>query len=82
MALVLTVCGGVAAATRHFFPQAAPGALQVVGRACLSPKHTVYLLRVGGRELLVGVGPQAAPALIAELDDVRQIEPNHPREES
>jgi hypothetical protein len=36
----------------------------------LSPKHTVYLLRVGRRVLLVGAGPQGAPALISELDDL------------
>src|SRR5262245_40730725 len=63
IALVLAVCGGVAAATRRFLPHAATGTVQVVGRVSLSPKHTVYLIRVGGRELLVGAGPQGAPTL-------------------
>jgi hypothetical protein len=78
-ALVLAVCGGIACATRWFFPQAAAGDLQVVGRVSLSPKHTVYLLRVRGRELLVGAGPQGAPALLTELDDPPAIELNTPQ---
>ena len=40
-----------------------------VSRVSLSPKHSVYLLRAGRRLLLVGAGPQGAPALISELDD-------------
>ena len=44
--------------------------MQVVGRVSLSPKHSVYLLRIGRRVLLVGAGPQGAPSLIAELDDL------------
>ncbi len=41
----------------------------------LSPKHAVYLLRVGRRVLVVGAGPQGPPALITELDDVPQDPP-------
>ena len=51
------------------------GRLQVISRVGLSPKHTVYLLRAGGRVLLVGTGPQGAPSLISELDEVPQVEP-------
>jgi hypothetical protein len=47
----------------------------------LSPKHSVYLLRVGRRVLLVGAGPQGPPALISELDDLTEIPPDPSRED-
>ena len=74
-ALVLAACGGIAVATRRLGPRAAPAAVQVVGRVSLSPKHSVYLLRVGRRVLVVGAGPQGPPALITELEDVPQEPP-------
>ena len=55
--------------------------MQVVGRVSLSPKHTVYMLRVGRRVLLVGAGSQGSPSLISELDDLGEIEPEPPRGE-
>ncbi len=67
--LVLAIGGGVAAVARRRSPQFSAAAVAVAGRVHLSPKHTVYLLRVGRRSLLVGTGPQGAPALIAELDE-------------
>ncbi len=70
IALVLAIGGGIAAAARRYVPRTGAGALQVVSRVSLSPKHTVYLLRAGGRVLLVGTGPQGAPALISELDEI------------
>ena len=75
----LAVCGGIIAAGRRFLPQGAGVGMQVVGRVSLSPKHTVYLLRVGRRVLLVGAGPQGSPSLISELDDLAEIEPDPPR---
>ncbi len=77
--LALAVCGGVIAAGRRFLPQGAGVGMQVVGRVSLSPKHAVYLLRVGRRVLLVGAGPQGSPSLISELDDLAEIEPHAPR---
>lgn len=74
--LALAVCGGVVAVARRFSPKGAAGEIRVVSRVGLSPKHTVYLLRVGRRVLLVGAGPQGPPALISELDDLAEIEPN------
>jgi len=74
--LALAVCGGVVAVARRFSSQGAAGAIRVVSRVSLSPKHTVYLLRVGRRVLLVGAGSQGAPSLISELDDLAEIEPN------
>jgi hypothetical protein len=76
--LALAVCGGIIAAGRRFLPQGAGGGVKVIGRVSLSPKHSVYLLEVGRRRLLVGAGPQGAPALISELDDFAAIEANSP----
>jgi flagellar biogenesis protein FliO len=74
IAVVLALGGGIAAAARRFAPRGGVGALQVVSRMSLSPKHTVFLVRAGGRVLLIGTGPQGAPALISELDEVPGIE--------
>lgn len=74
VALVL-VCGGAAVVARRLGPRASSSAVQVVGRVSLSPKHSVYLLRVGRRVLLVGAGPQGPPALISELDEFPQLSP-------
>lgn len=80
-ALVLAACGGFAVAARRLAPRAAAGAVQVVGRVSLSPKHSVYLLRVGQRVLVVGAGPQGPPALITELEGLPQAPPPSPRQE-
>ena len=53
--------------------------MQVVGRVSLSTRHTVYMLRVGRRVLLVGAGPQGSPSLISELDDPGEIESEPPQ---
>lgn len=79
--LVLAVCGGIIAAGRRLMPQGAGASMHVVGRVSLSPKHTVYMLRVGDRVLVVGVGPQGAPALITELDQIAELEPHPPQGE-
>ena len=45
-----------------------PGArLQVVERVGLDAQRALYLVQADGRLLLIGTGPGAAPALIAEL---------------
>jgi flagellar protein FliO/FliZ len=79
IALALALCGGISLATRRYWPPLhAGGVLRVVGRASLSPKHTVHLLSVGGRVLIVGTGPQGAPSLLGELtdpDDLRRLAP-------
>jgi flagellar protein FliO/FliZ len=62
-------------------PQRAGAGMQVVGRVGLSPKHAVYMLRVGRRTLLVGVGPQGAPSLISELEELAEIETDAPQGE-
>ena len=75
VAVLLAAAGGLALAGRRFAPRPGAGALKIVSRVSLSPKHTVYLLRAGGRVLLVGTGPQGAPSLISELDEIPPIEP-------
>ncbi len=79
--LALAVCGGIVAGGRRLLPQGTGVALHVVGRVSLSPRHSVYVLRVGRRMLLVGAGPQGAPTLISELDDVAELAPDPPEGE-
>ncbi len=81
IALVLAVAGGIVAVSRRFVPRPTAGTVQVVGRLSLSPKHSVYTLRVGRRLLLLGTGPQGPPSLIAELDDVPEAAPAPQQEE-
>ncbi len=73
--VLLAVCGGVAAVARRGSTRGGSAAITVVSRTHLSPKHSVYLLRVGRRSLLVGTGPQGAPVLIGELDELADIAP-------
>jgi len=50
----------------------------VIGRTSLSPRHTVHLLSIGQRVLIVGTGPQGAPSLLGELtdpDDLQRLVP-------
>ena len=61
--LTLAICGGIIAAGRRFLPQGAGVGVKIIGRVSLSPKHSVYLLEVGRRRLLVGAGPQGAACL-------------------
>jgi hypothetical protein len=76
IALALAVCGAIVAVASRFSARSSAGAIHIVSRAGLTPKHTVYLLRVGRRVLLVGVGPQGAPSLISEMDELSEIEPD------
>jgi hypothetical protein len=47
IAVVLAVFGGIAVAARRFGPRPPVGAVRVIGRVSLSPKHAVYTLRAG-----------------------------------
>ena len=78
VALALAVVGwGSVAARRFVVPRGGSGPvpMRVVGRTSLSPKHTVYLLDVGGRVLILGTGPQGAPTLLGELADPADVVP-------
>jgi flagellar protein FliO/FliZ len=75
IALALALFGGISLASRRYLPQAGSGGfLSVVGRASLSPKHSVYLLRVGARVLILGAGSQGAPTLLGELSEPADLE--------
>lgn len=56
------------------------GAIQVVGRVALTPRHAVHLLRVGERTLIVGTGHGGPPALLGELPEppTRNDDPRQP----
>jgi len=76
VALALAACGWVSIAARRFGPKPGSGpssAIRVVGRTSLSPKHSVYLLDVGGRVLIVGTGAQGPPSLLGELNDADEF---------
>ena len=77
VALALAVVGWGSVAARRFLPRGASGPvpMRVVGRTSLSPKHTVYLLDVGGRVLILGAGPQGAPSLLGEMTDPAAVAP-------
>ncbi|WP_074311180.1 FliO/MopB family protein [Singulisphaera sp. GP187] len=70
IALALALCGGISVASKRYLPaRNGTGSMRVVGRTVLSPKHSVYLLEVGHRVLIVGTGGQGAPSLLGELTD-------------
>ncbi len=74
MILALGGAGAVCLAARGRGQTGATVKLQIVGRVHLPPRHAVFAVKAGGRTLLIGTGPQGAPALLGELDD----EPEEP----
>jgi flagellar biogenesis protein FliO len=81
IALALALFGGISLASRRYLPQAGTGQLRVIGRTSLSPRHSVYLIQVSDRVLIVGAGPQASPNLLGELtdpDEIARITPARP----
>lgn len=88
IALALAVCGGISLATRggwRWSQVSTAGTLRVVGRTSLSPRHTIHLLSVGRRVLIVGTGPQGAPSLLGELtdpDDLQRLAPQRTEDQN
>jgi len=75
IALALAAVGGLSVASKRFLsPRNSANALRVLGRTSLSPKHSVYLLEVGQRILIIGTGAQGAPSLLGELTDPAERE--------
>ena len=68
IAVALAAVGGVVVAAKKLKPGSEAGPLKVLSRTSLSPRHSVYLLKVGDRVLIVGTGPQGAPSLLGEMD--------------
>ena len=62
---------------RRIFPSRTAGRptalMEVLGRTPVSPKQSVLLLRVAGRVLVVGLGPDSMTSL-AQIDDPEEIE--------
>lgn len=66
------------------------GTVTVLQRVPLEPRKSLYVVRAGGRVLLIGTGEAGPPALIAELDpksveqasaDPRKLAERAPNEE-
>jgi flagellar biogenesis protein FliO len=69
MVVILGAAGVLCIAARRQAEAATGGRLRVLGRVGLPPKHAVFLVKAGGRTLLIGTGPQGAPSLLGELDE-------------
>ncbi len=73
----LAVFGGISLASKRFGLNLGlpgdSGPLRVVGQARLSPKQSVYLVRVGDRVLILGTGPQGAPTPLGEVTDPAEL---------
>lgn len=69
MVVILGAAGALCIAARRQADGATGARLKVVGRVALPPKHAVFMVKAGGRTLLIGTGPQGAPALLGELED-------------
>jgi flagellar biogenesis protein FliO len=80
IAAALAAFGAVSLAAKKARPGVETASLRVVGRASLSGRHAVYLLRVGDRTLILGTGGQGPPSLLGELaPDAPAPEPSPPR---
>ena len=75
LAIVLGLVGAAAWAVRRWVPAAriaGSAGLRVVGRTSITPKHSVALVRVGRRFVLVGVSPERMTAL-CEVNDPDEV---------
>lgn len=76
LGIVLLLAVGALWALRRFMPGGQglwrSGPLTVLGRVTLTPKHSVYLLRVGRRVLVVGMGQDGLRTL-AQLDNADEV---------
>ncbi len=79
IAAALAVVGGISLASKRFNLNLGIGAVRdlgsvgVVGQTRLSPKHAVYLVRVGDRVLIVGAGQGGSPATLGEVTDPTEL---------
>jgi flagellar protein FliO/FliZ len=71
VAFALALVGWGSIASKHYLPKASAGSvdLRVISRTSLSPKQSVYLVKVGDRVLIIGGGGQGAPSLLGEVSD-------------
>jgi flagellar biogenesis protein FliO len=80
-AFALALVGWMSVASKRYLPKASTGSvdLRVISRTSLSPKQSVYLVKVGDRVLIVGGGGQGAPSLLGELSDSEALAKLAPR---
>ncbi|MBN2710955.1 MAG: flagellar biosynthetic protein FliO [Planctomycetes bacterium] len=91
--MYLFLLGGALWLALHFVKKYVPGGkqlfaspgMEILGRTHLDPRNYMALVRVGGRVLVVGVGPDGVRTL-SEIDDdaelVRVLEENKPKSEA
>lgn len=79
IAVALAVVGGASLASRRFLPSRDSGPIRVVGRASLSPRQSVFLVRVGDRVLILGAGSQGPPSALGEVTDPAELARLAPR---
>ncbi len=71
------VAGGflcLAAKRRPNKYRAAGAPFAVVGRLALSPRHSIVLIQMDDRRLLVGIGPQGPPAILVDAPQARSAD--------
>jgi flagellar biogenesis protein FliO len=77
LAVVLGLFLAVVWLSRRFSPKgAAPlpkEAVELLGRMAVTPQHTLQLVRVGGRLLLVALSPHGA-ATLTQISDPAEVE--------
>ncbi|MDY6913677.1 MAG: flagellar biosynthetic protein FliO [Planctomycetota bacterium] len=49
------------------------GLIEVLARSSLSPRHQLFLVRLGQRLILVGAGPQGGLAALTEITDQAEV---------
>ena len=75
----LAVVGGISLASKRFGLNLNLGMTRdlgpigLVGQTRLSPKHSVYLVRVGGRVLILGAGAGGSPTSLGEVTDPAEL---------
>jgi hypothetical protein len=76
--VALVAFGAISLASRRYLPSQESGSIRVIGRAALSSKHSVCLVRAHNRIVLVGVGPQGSPSLLGDWsEDTPGAEPEN-----
>lgn len=65
--LTVTCAAALWVITRHARARAETAGMRVVGRLALEPRRSIYLVEVGGRCFLVGVG-DGPMTMLSELD--------------
>ena len=72
--LVLAACGAASLLLKRTAARVDAARMRVVGRASITPRHSLALVQIGDRVLIVGHGPDGPPALLGEIDDPDEIE--------